>query len=371
MEEPSRGILNYKVSSSAINTQEAHCASNNDSSDIDLTTTNRRSLDKCHSGYASTDPSNIGVTIKIEEPTEQRGRLRNKNNDSLTYSCNRSKTKSRSISCARVIDQECLKWTILNRDPSERLHKQAPIIGGNSQVSDDENDDEEELISDEEVISDVDNNYDLDAELDYNLGARVLPNFASSIQQVVDSQPTWLAAHRADPLAPRAKPDISVVNDSCKRAIAHIAHHSSSLSGGVSPKTFLCYLEDLNSSSAEKLYALTYTFGAVLASNDTFYIIIQCDANDVEAHLERVYEQVYFLLDCTSASLDHLDIVIVALHHQYPRHFLTEMIEAFQPAGLIVPLQIATDSLNNYVTFVPTLVVRKKLKRTKRRGICD
>ncbi|AMD23016.1 HHR247Wp [Eremothecium sinecaudum] len=300
----------------------------------------------------------LNVTIKIEEPPEQRGRSRNKLSNARSYSSSRSRTKSRSLGRPPLSEHENLKWTILAHDPSERLHQRSALTTSFAM-------DEEDPVSDEEQISDT----DLDADLDYDLGARVLPNFAKSIQHVLDSQPAWLAAHRAS-ISPQNSPlEVNTLNGTCKRAIKHIAHHRGSPPPKESPgRSFLVYLEDLSFSSAEKLYALTYTFGAVIANYDTLYILVQCDQDDVENHMSRVNEQVEFLLDCTSGVLDYLDVIIVTLHHQYPRHLLTEMIEAFRTVGVVVPLQIATGSLAGYVSSVPTLVVRKKLRRARRRG---
>ncbi|AAS53665.1 AFR294Wp [Eremothecium gossypii ATCC 10895] len=340
MDEPSRGILNRSGAGTTFGTQGANAG-------------DAGSAGKEGAGRRTSSP--IGVTIKIEEPPEQRGRTRNKQSGAA-FSSSRSRTKSRSRSRVSVTDQEFLRWTILRADPSERLHLGA--------VEDEEDDDE---LSDEEQLSDVENDYDVDAELDYDLGARVLPNFAASIQQVLDVQPTWLARYRASQPAGAARVD--VLQDTCTRAVRHFARHSGA--PGPAGKTFLAYLEDLNVSAAEKLYALTYTFGAVLANHDTLYIFVLCDAVDVESHLNRVAEQVAFLLDCSAAALDDLDVVVLALQHAYPRHLLTETIHAFRPAGLIVPLQIATRSLAGYVSSVPTLIVRKKLKRARRRGIFD
>lgn len=86
MEEPGRGILNKKL------TDDKHLAA----------------------------PPAF-PTIKIEEP-EQRGRSRSKTRDTGISS---SRSISRSASRVSIKDQAYLKWTILNKDPSERLHLKA------------------------------------------------------------------------------------------------------------------------------------------------------------------------------------------------------------------------------------------------------
>ncbi|AET39095.1 Imp21p Ecym_4011 [Eremothecium cymbalariae DBVPG len=422
MDEPGRGILNRNGSSNMFvmpppQQQQQHQRQNQSAAAAAGPSSEPGSANgaKASNGIIQTDgkgnsssmTSPMGVTIKIEEPPEQRGRSRNKQSDATSsFSTSRSRTKLRSLSRVSIAEHELLRWTILRHDPSERLHRDSHAgtaarfgdispqtttvvpAGAAAGIAEDI----EDVLSDEEQISDVENDYEVDAALDYDLGARVLPNFATSIQQTLDSQATWLAAYRRDidPQQEKKKVQVDVL-ENCKRAIQHIAKRALSpapagaagqaghapLAGSAAAhecpqkKAFLLYLEDLNTSHSEKLYALTYTFGAVLANRDTLYIVVQCDAADVEAHLVKVREQVAFLLDATSAALDHLDIIILTLHHPYPRHLLTEISEAFQPSALIIPLQIATGSLAGYVSFVPTLVVRKKLKRSRRKGIYD
>ncbi|CDH17441.1 uncharacterized protein ZBAI_09229 [Zygosaccharomyces bailii ISA1307] len=82
-------------------------------------------------------------------------------------------------------------------------------------------------------------------------------------------------------------------------------------------------------------------------------------------------QQVLHKLDCAAAALVDLDVVILSLPHPYPKHLLSEMIYALKPITLCCSLSLVLTTLQNFVCSVPTLVIRKKLKRSRKKGISD
>lgn len=323
-----------------------------------------------------------GVTITIEEP-EQRGRSRNKLSDvtstsNITSACS---SKSRSASRVSINEQDFLKWTILSRDPSERLHQE------NKKVISDY---EEEQVSNEEQISDIEHDYEIDSELDYDLPTHVLPNFSTSIQHVLDSSKLWIEEYNKSISLQEENKKVSITSltDGYIRALQYISHDNtnnsiinSSHTNNHNPShTYIAYLDDVMDSPGEKLYSLTYTFGTIAKNGDTIYVINQStsfkklgtsNTNILLAALVKIREHVMFLLDCCNGVIDKLDVVILSLHHPWPKHLLNETIEYLKPSLLITPLQVTLTTLQNFVCNVPTLVIRKKLKRTKKKSIYD
>ncbi|CDO91680.1 unnamed protein product [Kluyveromyces dobzhanskii CBS 2104] len=333
------------------------------------------------------------TTIKIEEP-EQRGRSRSKTRDAgvSMNGNNSSRSKSRSASRVSIKDQAYLKWTILNKDPSERLH----LTNKNKNVRDSvspghekgdgyeedeeedfrENEDDEE-ISDEEQVSDVENEIEIDEHLDYDLGFKVLPNFVTSISQVLDSMKPWLAKN-SEEKTEDDKRDIKLeeIQHGIYRAIYHMSKGSNNAeTTNKDSHAFVLYLDQMDESFAEKIYTLVYTFGCVLNSADTLYIINQCDddTKDMLLQMNRICDHLEYLFECTNGvgTLDNVNVVICSMYHPYPKQLLTEMAHSLQPSSIIIPLQTVLESLQNFITSVPMLVIRKKLKRSRRRGIAD
>ncbi|CAH02605.1 Imp21p [Kluyveromyces lactis] len=355
MEEPGRGILNKKL------TDDKHLAA----------------------------PPAF-PTIKIEEP-EQRGRSRSKTRDTGISS---SRSISRSASRVSIKDQAYLKWTILNKDPSERLHLKAKKGNTRDSVSpgqenggdEDEDEDEEEFIEDreddgevseEEQVSDVENEIEIDEHIDYDLGCKVLPNFVTPITQVLDSMKPWLAKN-AEIKTEADKRDIKLeeIQHGIHRAVYHMSK-GDNITAATSEKghSFVVYLDQMDESFAEKIYALVYSFGSVFTNGDTLYIINQCDddTNDMLFQMNRICDHIDYLFECTNGvgTLDKIDVLICSMYHPYPKQLLTEMAHSLQPSSIIIPLQTVLASLQNFITSVPMLVIRKKLKRSKRRGIAD
>ncbi|QGN15736.1 sugar utilization regulatory protein IMP2 [Kluyveromyces marxianus] len=337
-------------------------------------------------------------SIKIEEP-EQRGRSRSKNRDPGATS-NRSlsnRSLSRSLSRVSIKEQAHLKWTILNRDPSERLHKHYKNnkndISKEEEEDDDDDEDDEQELSDEEQVSDVDNEIEIDEHLEYDLGSKVLPNFVTSITKVLDTMKPWLAKN-AESKKTADKRDIKMeeIQNGIYRALYFMSKSTENQNDDLKDETseqsvckseesqkpnhtFVLYLDQMDESFGEKIYTLIYTFGSVLNNGDTLYIINQCDddKNDMLTQLNRICDHVEYLFESTNGvgTLDNVDVVICSMYHPYPKQLLTEMAFSLQATTIIVPLQTVLSSLQNFITSVPMLVVRKKLKRSKRRGITD
>lgn len=320
-------------------------------------------------------------SIKIEEP-EQRGRSRNKTRELNSISgTSANRSKSRSASRASLGEKMVLKWTILNRDPSERLHllhKGSNLDELNDKEPEDfdeEDEDEDDEVSDEEQISDVENEVEIDKHLDYDLGMKALPNFVISINQVLDSMKPWISKMKSDDPQNRDI-ELTELQDGVHRAVCYLSKASKTEPAlNEKSNTYILYLDQMDDSFAEKIYALVYAFGGVLSNGDTLYIINQCDddTNDMKTQITRICDHVDFLFDATNGAgtLDNVDVVICSIYHPYPKQLLTELSHSLQPTALIVPLQTVLSILQNFVTSVPMLVIRKKLKRARRKGIYD
>lgn len=322
-----------------------------------------------HAGCAPAS-SNTGNNIQIvESPLPRgRGRSREKRNSVGGGTSNTRSLSTRSISRSRIEDESYLKWTVLRRDPSERLHKDEENDRGESAIEDDDYDEDD--VSDEEQISDIENDQEIDSELDYDLGARVLPNFSTSISNVLESNKPWTKKYlqTVDQKAEHAKIKLDDLPGGYMRAMSVVTRGK----GGSSThgSSYILYA-DL---SSESMYALTYTLGAVVNSGDTLYVV-HVESSTTETRLlqniDKFTQQAAFLLDCSSGVVNDLSVVLLSLSHPYPKHLVNQMIHGLKPLLLVVSLSLVLTSLQNYVCNIPTLVVRKKLKRSKRRGIYE
>ncbi|GAV52708.1 hypothetical protein ZYGR_0AG06990 [Zygosaccharomyces rouxii] len=285
-----------------------------------------------------------------------------------------SGSRSRSRNPSSIRHEEFLKWTVLKRDPSMRLHKR-PHVGssGNSADEDEEDEDEEEedldddQVSDEEQVSDVENDLEIDEQMHYDMGTRVLPNYAVSINEVLASAGSWISTHESQ----EKTQDVSFTK--LPGGFSRCCQLLSRGKGATTRRSFvLC--TDL---TTESHYALTYVLGALLNNGDTLYIVHwdgkqpSTSRETLEQGIKSLRQQVLHKLDCASASIQDLDVVLLSLTHPYPKHLLGEMIYALQPIALCCSLSLVLTTLQNFVCSVPTLVIRKKLKRSKRKGISD
>ncbi|SCU85200.1 LAME_0D00496g1_1 [Lachancea meyersii CBS 8951] len=296
----------------------------------------------------------------------ERGRTREKRgNVSSGTSQNRSRTTSR----LRGNMQEYLKWTVLSHDPSERLSIDSNHSG--TEASDDEED-----VSDEEQVSDVENELDIDAALGYDLGARVLPNFVSSLWDVLQAEKAWISKYQSEIQSKSPPVQVDDLANGFARAI-EVIHGSKAEDGDNANKinsrqgsSYILYL-DL---TTESFYALLYVFGAVLNSNDTLYVLYvtpKVPRERLQSNVARLKAQVAYLLDASASILDSISVVAISVSHPYPKHLLNEMVLAVQPMALCVPLSLLLSSLQNYVCPIPTVVIRRKLKRSKKKGLSE
>ncbi|SCU77451.1 LADA_0A00518g1_1 [Lachancea dasiensis] len=289
----------------------------------------------------------------------ERGRTREKRGPS---SASGSRNGSRTMSRMRGDMDEYLKWTVLHHDPSERL-----TLGerGHAEGSDDEED-----VSDEEQVSDVDNELDIDTALGYDLGARVLPNFVSSLWEVLQGEKMWTSQYQQRQDGKAAPAAVHELSGGYARAM-EVVHGAKSDSPSVEQgSSYILYL-DL---TTESFYALLYVFGAVLSSKDTLYVVHVSARvpNDVlQSNVSRLKAQTAYLLDASAAILDSISVVLLSVSHPYPKHLLNEMVLAVEPLALCVPLSLVLSSLQNYVCPIPTVVIRRKLKRVKKKGISE
>ena len=222
----------------------------------------------------------------------------------------------------------------------------------------------------------MENEIKIDEHLDYDLGSKVLPNFVSSISQVLDSMKPWLAKKSSTNPDARADIQLDEIQEGIHRAVHYMSKDRANTSATSSTQhTYVLYLDQMDDSFAEKMYSLVYTFGSILTNGDTLYIINQCDDDkkDMLHQLNRICDHIEYLFECTNGvgTLDKVDVVICSMYHPYPKQLLTEMAYSLQPTSIIIPLQTVVSSLQNFITSVPMLVIRKKLKRARRKGIAD
>ncbi|CAR26718.1 ZYRO0B16500p [Zygosaccharomyces rouxii] len=323
-------------------------------------------LDEPHRRHSLAEPG--GVQFDSEQL--ERGRSRVKAARGIKSN---SGSRSRSRNPSHVRNGEFLKWTVLKRDPSMRLHKKphGNGIGNNADDEEEEEEDEdqedEDLVSDEEQVSDVENDLEIDEQMHYDMGTRVLPNYAASINEVLASTKSWISTYESQ----ETTQDVSFTK--LPGGYSRCCQLLSRGKGATTRRSFvLC--TDL---TTESHYALAYVIGALLNNGDTLYIVHWdgkqpgSSKETLEQSVKSLRQHVLHKLDCASASLQDLDVVLLSLSHPYPKHLLSEMIYALQPIALCCSLSLVLTTLQNFVCSVPTLVIRKKLKRSKRKGISD
>ncbi|CAG60019.1 uncharacterized protein GVI51_H06545 [Nakaseomyces glabratus] len=296
-----------------------------------------------------------------------------------------SLSRSRSRASSRVREEEFLKWTVLRRDPSMRLttlkknKKSGSGTGGDDDDDDDEDDDDEddddEEESDEERVSDIENDAEIDEEFHFDLGTKVLPNFSTSINDVLENSKPWIQKYLStlDMEKERAGVNFETLEGGYSRALELVRKGKGAEAHPETSKNYiLC--TDL---SSESTYALTYVMGSLVSNGDTLYIV-HWDGDSTTSTKDsfidnalRVKKHVRHLMDCVSVIVDDLDVVIISLTHPYPKHLLNEMIHGLKPVTLACSLSLILSSLQNFVCSVPTLVIRKKLKRSRKKGISE
>lgn len=325
-------------------------------------------------------------TIQFDSDQIERGRGRIKihtGQHPSTAGGRGSRSRSRaSSSHSNVREEEYLKWTVLRQDPSVRLkiHKRGESGGtgdaeGDDAAANDESDSDSDFDteeSEEEQVSDVENDASIDEEFHYDLSMRVLPNFFESINNVIESAKNWTRTYEADH-GPVANDTANLSYEELDQGYRRAMELVSKGSGATNKRSCILYV-DLTLESA---YALTYVMGAVVNNGETLYIV-HWESNAAGASRESLAQnvakfklQVLYLFDCIGATIDDLDVVILSLTHPYPKHLLSEMTYGLKPLALCCSLSTILSSLQNYVCSVPTLVIRKKLKRSRRKGIMD
>ncbi|AQZ13962.1 IMP2' (YIL154C) [Zygosaccharomyces parabailii] len=320
----------------------------------------------------ASNPTEAGVQFDADEL--ERGRSRVKATRRLSNDKSNSTSRSTSRAASRVRSEEFLKWTVLRRDPSMRLHRETHGSGDESST-DSEDSSLMEEVSDEEQVSDVENDHEIDEQMQYDMGSRVLPNYVMSISEVLDTSKRWISdnelreAHDQDGHQPPSA-DYTSLPGGYSRAVQLLSKGR----GATTQRNYiLC--TDL---TTEANYALAYVIGALVSSGDTLYLVHWDGKSNVGSSRERLLrnvaalrQQVLHKLDCAAAALVDLDVVILSLTHPYPKHLLSEMIYALKPITLCCSLSLVLTTLQNFVCSVPTLVIRKKLKRSRKKGISD
>ncbi|CAI4064321.1 hypothetical protein SKDZ_09G0180 [Saccharomyces kudriavzevii ZP591] len=319
---------------------------------------------------------------QMERGHRERGRSKKKRDERDSYASSLSRSRSRASSRSRVREEEFLKWTVLRQDPSMRLKvadadsdEEEEGEGGDDDDDEDDNnnagDDMDEEESDEEQVSDVENDAEIDEEFHYDLGMKVLPNFCTSINEVLESSKPWIAKYEIS-IRGHENEGVSLeqLDGGYVRAMQLLTKGAGAEPGN--QRSFILYT-DL---SSESTYALTYLMGAVVNQGDTLYILHwepskPTDDSQMFANVARIRKHVMHLFDCAAGVLDDLDVVVLSLTHPYPKHLLNEMIHGLKPVALCCSLSVILSTLQNFVCSVPILAVRKKLKRAKRKGISE
>lgn len=337
--------------------------------------------------------SNGGVQFDSEQLKRGRSRTKMRNGSSGTGNLSLSRSRSGSRASSRIRQEEFLKWTVLRRDPSMRLKLTNTKVkmdkaksgrhetdmsdsDGESDASDDDLDTEEEEddsayqddVSDEEQVTDADNDVEIDEEFHYDLGMKVLPNFVVSLNYVLDSNKQWVQKYEESIKGHE--------NDGVQKAtlLGGYTRAMQKLTKGKGSTNDRSYIlcADL---TTESQYALTYVMGSVVCNGDTLYIIhwdnqthYDIDSNLLDS-VARIRKHVMHMFDCVSAVIDDLDVIILSLQHPYPKHLLNEMIYGLKPVALCCSLSMILSTLQNFVCSVPTLIIRKKLRRIKKKGI--
>ncbi|EDO17885.1 hypothetical protein Kpol_1043p76 [Vanderwaltozyma polyspora DSM 70294] len=339
--------------------------------------------------------NNSGVQFDSAQIENDRGRSKRRNGEFRNGS-GASLSRSRSRANSRVRDEEFLKWTVLRRDPSMRLRtiRKKNQQGLNkkkhgAEEDDDEEEDEEEEeeeedddddeISDEEQVSDIENENDIDEDITFDLGTKVLPNYCMSINDIMESSKKWISDYLSRPENLRNdNVHIEKMEGGFVKAMELISKKEDSStsisSSGKEGDSYILYT-DLTS---ESTYALAYVLGALVNNGDTLYVV-HWEGNNTHGVTDtRIYDNIFrirkhvmHLLDCSSAVIDRIDILLISLTHPYPKHLLNEMIHGLKPKTLCCSLSVvlSPSGLQNYVSSIPMLVIRKKLKRPRKKGI--
>lgn len=325
-------------------------------------------LDQPQRRHSSADAG----SVQFDSEQLERGRSRVKE---ARRNKSNSGSRSRSRNPSSVRNEEFLKWTVLRKDPSMRLRKNPHDVTSRKGIDDAEQDEDEDFedldadaqVSDEEQVSDVENDLEIDEQMHYDMGTKVLPNYVVSINEVLASTNPWISTHESQ----EANQDINFTK--LPGGYSRCCQLLSRGKGATTGRSFVLYT-DL---TTESQYALAYVIGALLNNGDTLYIVYwdgkqpSTSNTTLEHAIKSIREQVLHKLDCASASLQDLDVVLLSLTHPYPKHLLSEMIYALEPIALCCSLSLVLTALQNFVCSVPTLVIRKKLKRSRRKGISD
>ncbi|KAG0671904.1 hypothetical protein C6P45_004779 [Maudiozyma exigua] len=329
------------------------------------------------------------------------------NRTSLSRSRSRSRSMSRSRS--RIREEEFLKWTVLRQDPSMRLynvkrknikkpHKKEEEEEDSEEEGEvnkeeedeeedeesDEEDDEESEESDEEQVSDIEDDAEIDSKFDYDPGMKVLPNFVVSINDVLESKKPWINKFKNNDEYLNIEKDIKLerMDEGYIRGLKLLSKKLpietpvADTLNTQQQNEGNCYILYVDMTS-ESMYALTYVMGTIVNNGDTLYIVqwesssVKVSDNTIKENIIKISENCYHLFDCISGVIDTLDIIILSLTHPYPKHLLNEMITTLKPRTLCCSLSMILSGLQNFVCGVPTLVIRKKLKRTKKKGIME
>ena len=391
-------------------------------------------------GNPSNDSSSSSnVTTTTTTPTTSSNQPSRRGSGSGSRSFSRSRSRSRSRTASRIRDEEFLKWTVLRQDPSMRLHNYKVKYSNTNGISngkkkknknnnededeeeeeedteeeeeeeedfddtedeeEDTEDEEDEEESDEEQVSDIENDNSINEQFNYDLGTKVLPNFCSSINDVLESSKPWIDKYESE----NANNNDSNINVSSleggyirgvltlnKRGPLNSNNNATATTTTTTTSninTETIQNENMNDDSyilyvdltSESIYAITYVMGTLVKNGDTVYIVHwHSDSKDdfvkkedIVKNIIKLRNHVLHLLDCVSATVDNLDVVILSLTHPYPKHLLNEMINGLQPLALCCSLSMTLSGLQNFVCSVPTFIIRKKLKRAKKKGIFD
>ena len=393
-----------------------------DSEDMERGRSRIKKRDRDRELYGAARSGATGTSISPGHGSKSRSRSRS-----------RSRSLSTSRSRLSIKEEEFLKWTVLRQDPSIRLHNQGfnpfdsdegesedsdekegkatdrmrvrrvtrSVANSNSEdesnsgddndsdsvsSSSDEDEEEDEEESDEEQVSDVEDDTEIDAKFTYDLGVKILPNYCISINEILGTSKPWiekyLKAHGGDEAINKDIKVTSLPNGYIRGmtlltkgngAHSSAADTGSSAVAGRGGNTYILYM-DL---SSESIYALLYVIGTVITNGDTLYILHwesnsqHVEESKIVKNINKLSKEVLHLFDCVSAVIDDLDVIILSLTHPYPKHLLSEMIYGLKPLLLCCSLSMSLSGLQNFVCSVPTLVIRKKLKRTKRKSLTE
>ena len=136
---------------------------------------------------------------------------------------------------------------------------------------DDDEDDDDEEESDEERVSDIENDAEIDEEFHFDLGTKVLPNFSTSINDVLENSKPWIQKYLStlDMEKERAGVNFETLEGGYSRALELVRKGKGAEAHPETSKNYiLC--TDL---SSESTYALTYVMGSLVSNGDTLYIV--------------------------------------------------------------------------------------------------